>query len=370
MAPIWQLVDSSGIGGIEKHILVLAQTLKAQGLDVRVVLLAPHDNNPWLDQLTMAGLPFTILEGGLKGLWRGLSAERPALVHSHGYKAGILGRLACRARGIPVVSTYHAGEAGPFPVSLYQTLDAYTGLLARRISVSRPIAARLPYASTVIENFINCPAMDTNRPLSRTVAFVGRLSHEKGPDLFCDFAAQQPRRPTLDWHLYGDGPMRPELEAKYGSLIEFHGMVSNLEPIWPTLGLIVLSSRAEGLPLVALEAMAHGVPVLAPRLGGLPDLIQHGVTGWLYDPEDLTDMSRAFRQWVQARPAFLTQMRTNCQQRIRSHYSPAAKLPLILDVYRNAGLRLTSSPTSPPTTGTASPPTGSSHLPVQGPARR
>ncbi len=155
---VWQLVDSSTIGGIETHVGVLAAALRRAGWDAQVVLLADHGPNPWLAQLDARGVPHTVLAGGLGGLLAALRRGRPALLHTHGYKAGILGRLAARLSGTPCVSTFHAGERGPFPVSLYQTLDAWTSVLAPRIAVSAPIARNLPFGAEVIGNFVPVPA--------------------------------------------------------------------------------------------------------------------------------------------------------------------------------------------------------------------
>ncbi|MDD7909212.1 glycosyltransferase family 4 protein [Pseudovibrio exalbescens] len=366
MAEIWQLVDSSGIGGIEKHMVVLTQALRAQGYSARIVLLTPHEDNAWIAQIEAAGVPYTVLPGGMGGLMQALRTQRPALLHTHGYKAGILGRVSARLLGISVVSTFHAGETGPFPVSLYQRLDGWSSFLCKRISVSKKIAGSLPFSSTVIDNFINLPESELTRPYSRSVAFVGRLSHEKGPDLFCEFAATQ-NTPGVSWHLYGDGPMRPELEAKYGHLVGFHGMVSDLTPVWPQLGLLMISSRAEGLPLVALEAMAHGIPVLGARVGALPELIENGVNGWLFDAEDLQKAAAQFQQWAEAPEAELERLRQNSRRTIEERYSPEGKMPEILQVYEDAGFCLAAKAreVSPGISRR-----GSSHLPVQDQAPR
>ncbi|OYW35551.1 MAG: hypothetical protein B7Z45_06535, partial [Azorhizobium sp. 12-66-6] len=137
---IWQLVDSRGIGGIERHVSVLTQALNAAGHPARVLLLADHGEHPFLAQLRAEQVPFAVLDGRFSTLLRRLRTERPRLLHTHGYKAGILGRLAARLAGVPCVSTFHAGERGRFPVSLYQAVDAATARLATRIAVSAPIA--------------------------------------------------------------------------------------------------------------------------------------------------------------------------------------------------------------------------------------
>ncbi len=121
--------------------------------------------------------------------------------------------------------------------------------------------------------------------LPRRVGFVGRLSEEKRPDLFCALARRSP--PGVEWHVYGNGPMGARLELEYGDTVRFHGTVTDLEPAWSTLGLLVMPSRFEGLPLAALEALTAGIPVLASRVGDLSSVVVDGQTGWLFESGDI-----------------------------------------------------------------------------------
>lgn len=109
---VWLLLDSSGIGGIETHVWHLAEALRSRGRPVRVVFLADHGPHPLFDRLEAAQHRVTRLGGSFGDLLHALREQRPGVLHTHGYKAGILGRLAARLAGIPVVSTFHAGEPG------------------------------------------------------------------------------------------------------------------------------------------------------------------------------------------------------------------------------------------------------------------
>ncbi|MEW6125206.1 MAG: glycosyltransferase family 4 protein [Pseudomonadota bacterium] len=327
---VWQLVDSSGIGGIETHMRVLTQALNAAGRPARVVLLAPHGANPWLDQLRADGVPFEILDGRFSTLLRRLRQDRPALLHTHGYKAGIFGRLAARLAGVPCVSTFHAGERGRFPVSLYQWLDRLTSRLGARIGVSQPIAADLPQPVEVIANFVRVPEHAPPPPSARTVGFVGRFSHEKGPDLFCEIARAAPG--DVAFEMFGDGPMRAGLEQAFGDRVRFHGLVSDPATIWPRLGLLLMPSRAEGLPLAAIEAMAAGVPVAAARVGALPDVIREGENGWLFPPGDVGAAGAAVEAWA-ASPEAVARRSHAAWRTARERFGTQARLPRILALY-------------------------------------
>ncbi len=107
------------------------------------------------------------------------------------------------------MSTYHAGEPGPGMVRYYNILNRATaGLAGGIVAVSRPIAGRLPRRTRVIDNLVPLAAAPTQ--WTRDAGFVGRLSLEKCPDLFCRLSEQVP---GVDFVVYRDGPLRAELQA-------------------------------------------------------------------------------------------------------------------------------------------------------------
>lgn len=328
---VWQLVDSGGIGGIETHVRVLTQALNEAGRPARAMLLAPHGPNPWLDQLRADGVPFEVLDGRFSTLLRRLRRERPAVLHTHGYKAGILGRLAARLAGVPCVSTFHAGERGRFPVSLYQWLDGLTSRLATRIAVSAPIAAELPGPVEVIGNFMPVSDEPPRPPARRVVGFVGRFSAEKGPDLFCEIARRFP--PDVAFEMFGDGPMRLDLARAFGDRVRFHGLVPVPATIWPRIGLLLMPSRAEGLPMAAIEAMAAGIPVAAARVGALPDLIRDGENGWLFQPEDLSGAAAAVERWQAGTADEIARWSQTAWRTAHDLFGTKMRLPRILALY-------------------------------------
>ncbi len=334
---IWQFVDSSSVGGIESHVATLTGELVKAGFPAKIVLLQAHGDNPWLKQLETRGLKVQVLEGGWGGLRRALSENRPQLLHTHGYKAGILGRLAARLVSIPVVSTFHAGERGPFPVSLYQSLDAWSSWLGSRIAVNETIAGQIPFKTQVVPNFISMPEREPRSPLPRAVGFVGRLSQEKGPDLFCEIASRL--RGESSFHVFGDGPMRVELEARYGSFVTFHGLQTNMSQIWPTIGLLLMPSRAEGLPMAALEALANGIPVAASAVGALPGVIDIANTGWLFPAGNVNAAVQAVSQWADMEAGSFEAMSRECHRQAGQKFGPARPLARILEIYRQAGLK-------------------------------
>lgn len=331
---IWLLLDSRDLGGIESHVLQLAGGMAAAGHKPRVLFWADYGGHPLRAALDQAGLAHETLSGGFQGLIGLLRQRRPAVLHTHGYKAGIMGRLAARLAGVPGVSTFHAGEPGTGKLRLYVLLDRLTARLGHRIAVSAAIADTLPAPVALIANFVELPDETMIAGPHDRVGFVGRLSFEKGPDLFCALAS---RLPAQRWTIYGDGPMRAELEARHGAEVTFLGRVVPMAPHWPEIGLLVMSSRHEGLPLAALEAMAHGVPVAAFGVGGLPDLIQPGRNGFLAPAGDLEALAAAIGEWTTLSTDARAELGRHARATIAARFSVAGGIAAVLKEYRAAG---------------------------------
>jgi len=151
---------------------------------------------------------------------------------------------------------------------------------------------------------VHCGIMPTAEPLpihdgrGKRVLFIGRFDHVKGLPLLLEaFAviASQDKEVHLD--LVGDGPERRDLERlvqKKGltGRVSFPGYRSQAElrEYFARADLFVMTSFAEGIPVVLMEAMAKGVPVVAPRITGIPELVEHGISGLLTTPGDVDDL--------------------------------------------------------------------------------
>ncbi|RDH45923.1 glycosyltransferase family 4 protein [Zooshikella ganghwensis] len=125
--------------------------------------------------------------------------------------------------------------------------------------------------------------------------FIGRLSVEKGPDLFLNvcqsFVQRYSQAVPVKAVIIGDGPLQQVLmestEQNHQPQIDWVGYQSDIQYWLQQIKILLITSRTEGTPLCALEAMAFGVPVIAFAVGGLVDLIEHEQTGLLVPPNDL-----------------------------------------------------------------------------------
>jgi glycosyltransferase involved in cell wall biosynthesis len=327
---IWQLLDARNFSGIEKHVEVLAEGLTPLGFDVHITLLTPFHPHPFAERLKASGLKHHVLAGGFNAVFKAMREEKPQLIHTHGYKAGIFGRIAGRLLGIPVVSTYHAGERGKFPIWLYQAVDEGLSFLAQAVfAVSQPIQTRVKGA-VLLKNAVPVAAYYMPKNPSSLVAFVGRLSHEKAPDIFCE-AAKNLQGQGLEFVLYGEGPMRQALEEKYHAYVTFKGFTNMTAQEWAKIGLLAMPSRAEGMPMAALEAMAQGVPIAAADVGDLPKLVTK-TTGFLFQSDNLHACIAAILAWKNTQDKEI--FSKNCYDLISNEFNTAKELIILKKHYQ------------------------------------
>ncbi len=330
--PIWQLLDSRGIGGIESHVATLAEALQSAGCTTEIVFVTDHGDHPLAERARANSIHVRALSGGLRGVIRGVQSYRPQLVHTHGYKAGILGRVAAKLSGTPVVSTFHSGGPESHRVRIYNAIDRSTSRLAHTIAVSPTIAKRLPATPIVIENFVQLSS--ARKPAKNpAIGFVGRLTPEKGPDHFRDLAR---RFPSKLFHVYGDGPLMDSLSASSPANVRYIGAVPTMDPYWPDIDLLCITSKWEGLPMAALEAMAHGIGVIAYDVGGLSKVVIPGETGWLVPPGDQDAFVRAIDAWMKQGDEQRERVRTRTTKFIAENYSSEQGARRIIAVYLRA----------------------------------
>ena len=132
-----------------------------------------------------------------------------------------------------------------------------------------------------------------------TVGWVGRLSHEKGPDIFLRAAAQTLKHlPQTKFIVVGDGPERTSLESLIDQLnirdsVSLAGRREDIPSVFASFDIAVSSSRQEGLPMAILEGMASSRPWIATAVGDVPTVILDDVTGVLVRPNDIESLSSA-----------------------------------------------------------------------------
>ena len=235
----------------------------------------------------------------LTGLVRGAD-----VVHVHSSKVGFLGRLAA-AIGRRTRSVLFTPHAWSFWAASGAVRSGYIGLerlaarwcrtivvvadAERRAGLDASIGGREQYR--VIHNGIDTAKFDVARdPVHGRVVAVGRLARQKRPDLVVLAASRLlQRRNDFEVLLVGEGPERRAVERLVDELglsanVKLLGNRDDVPDLLATAETALLASDYEGCPLSVLEAMAAGVPVVATRVGGVPEIVADGETGLLVEP--------------------------------------------------------------------------------------
>ncbi len=234
----------------------------------------------------------------------------PDLVHINGFGLSILFHMdTVRSHPAPLLVTLH-GDRYPQPdgrdALLDQTLraaDWMAGPSAATVEYARQLLPDFIPRSSIIYNGVEEPPVPPEPlPINAPhLLCLGRLSPEKGFDLaLTAFASIVDHFPHARLMIAGDGPERPTLEQQAAELdlenvVDFVGWVApeKVPSLINAATVVVMPSRREGLPLVALEAALMARPVVATSVGGLPEVVVHQQTGWIVDKEDSGALAEA-----------------------------------------------------------------------------
>jgi len=178
--------------------------------------------------------------------------------------------------------------------------------------------------------------VDTNYFLPKTVRnshqvrllSVGRLTHQKRIDRFLNVLAKvrSVAEVPISGIIVGEGPLRPALEQQARELgllpdgVMFLGQVSDMRPIYWEADILVLTSDHEGTPNVVLEAMSSGLPAVATKVGGVPEVVQNGLTGYLTPPDDENSMVEALLRLAH-QPSLRAEMGASGRAYVEQHHS-------------------------------------------------
>lgn len=364
---------SSGHYGPEQALDQLVPALVRRDVVPRVLAVyrRPADGpvvHPWVTDLRDRGIRADqIVDPGpmsldvVRQMVQRVRRDSCDVLHTHDYKSNLLGGLAARRAdaALPWIATVHLHTEATRRLRIYRALDLFLLRLADRvITVSREQQRLLrrrgvePRRLVLVPNVIDVDAFraGAGRPdrarsavgLPRqgpVVAAVGRLAHQKGLDLFLAAAVGIRRqRPDCRFVIAGSGPLRPALERQVDlsglrDCVHLVGYRADVARLLLACDVVVLPSRSEGMPLVLLEALAMARPVVAARVGGVPEVLRDGRDGLLIEPGSATELEAAVVRLL-ADPAWAARLGSAGELRVRRLHAPDRAARRLAAVYR------------------------------------
>ena len=296
-------------------------------------------------------------------LWRFFRQWKPDVVHTHMAKAGALGRLAAVMAGAPVrVHSYHGhvfhgyfGRAGSFAArAIERVLGRITSgvvtltpaqheeIVGQLRIVPAPRASLIPYGCDISERAADELTVAWRRNLgiaedAFVALSVGRLVPIKNHELLLQALAQCGACSRITAVIVGDGELRPQLEQQalalgVGNRVVFAGWRNDVAIAYQAADVLALTSRNEGSPLAVMEAMGSGCPVVATRVGGVPDLVDEA-SAILVDDNDAAGLATALCALAQD-PHRVRRMGTAALARARAKFSVDREAASMLSYYR------------------------------------
>ena len=318
-----------GMGGTERQVITLGRVLNPSRFDLRVACLRRWGH--LLDEIETLGVPVSeyrvnrlygprTLRQQL-GFARALRRHRTQIVHTYNFYPTVFAVPVARVLGIPAIVSIR--DTGVYLSSWQRRVQRAVCRLADRILANAEAVRQWLLAEgydarkiSVIGNGLDVSRFaptNGNGHLRRelgvpadapVIAVLSRLTRQKGLEDFLEAAALVARRVPAarflivgDGHLVRDGVVVPDLDYRHalaghvarldlGDRVTFAGFRRDVPEVLAQVAISVLPSLSEGLSNVLLESMAAGVPVIATRVGGNPELVEHGKTGLLVPPRD------------------------------------------------------------------------------------
>lgn len=346
-------------GGAERQLFYMLQALCQQGRPVPRVLCLDRGQF-WEGRIKSLGVPVTWVGQSqsrlarLVRIIRELRLDPPDLLQSQHFFANAYVGLAGFLLGLNAIGAMRNegevemrsnGMIGGWLNLHLPPIIAANSRLAIDQAVARGIPrSRLHFLPNVVDTrrFKPNGALAAERPL--TLLAVGRLAKQKRFDRFISALGRV--RNELGFEVRGwiagpsqDCELRDELEAQAAQLgllpqgLQFLGGVSDMSPLYQQADLCVLTSDFEGTPNALLEAMGSGLPVVATKVGGVPDIVQHGRTGFVVDRGDLDGLVAALVELAR-NSALRKEMGLLAREYVEEHHS-LERLPYYLNSLYN-----------------------------------
>lgn len=301
------LAGTLGRGGAERQLIYMLRALKQAGILTRVLCLTKGEANEqeirnlgveieWVGDTDNRGMRLLKIAGNLR--------KNPVdIVQSAHFYTNLYVGAVSRCLNIISIGAIRNDLISELRIQKHWAkLQLFSpkhlianSEIARSRAIERGIReSRIDFVPNVVD--INGGSFSfENKKEALKILFAGRLVNEKRPELFIKLAAalkQTLPNASIKFQIAGDGPLRPQLEMTAKNLgllkddfLSFFGSCSDMDQTYQQADMLILTSQYEGTPNVVLEAMAHGLPVIATRVGGVPEILKDNC-GIVFDPAD------------------------------------------------------------------------------------
>lgn len=328
MKLVYLIGRADTIGGTQRHVLDLAVAMSGRGHDV-TVLTGP--SGPFTSELLKSGvhtIPIDSLDAKTTlsprtdfraetDLRKLLTQLQPDLLTTHSTKGGMVGRVAAKRLGLPVIYTLHGVPFGPGVPTLRRVIGNVLELAMRPLTTAMIAVSdydrRLAIQHRVVTAGRICAVLNavpdrksptTPSGVGRSVTnmvMVARLAKQKDHELLLRTLASTSGLGEWTLKLVGDGEITAQLQALTDELgledrIEFTGLVTDVDALLDASDVAVLISKYEGLPVAIVEALRAGRPNLVSNVGGVAEVVRMPSAGWLVKRSDAASLASALRE--------------------------------------------------------------------------
>lgn len=306
------IVGTLARGGAEKQLVYMLRALQSTGIAAEILCLTKGE--PYEDEIRNVGFKVRYVgtsKNRLSRFWkiiRALRESRPDIIQSSHFYTNLYAGVAGRLLDIPSIGAIRSDLVyeieshrftGNWQVSLPDVLITNSEVARRRLHERRVDPSKIEFVRNVVEAGSN--SANGRSHASLKILFAGRLDKNKRPERFVRLASiliEQFPHLALQFQIAGNGEMREELE-KIAELLGltpdklmFLGDCTRMNDVYARVDILVSTSDREGTPNVALEAMAHGIPVVATSVGGTNEILDN-TRGVLVEPGDESGLVKA-----------------------------------------------------------------------------
>ncbi|WP_346353542.1 glycosyltransferase family 4 protein [Azotosporobacter soli] len=364
---ILYVITMSIIGGAQVHLLQLIDEL-AEYIEPHVVV----GETGWLyDELIKRNISVYCIESLVReisllddvrataGIAKIINRIKPDIVHCHSSKAGIVGRIAAKWCGVPVLFTAHGWAftegVTEWKRKMYKAIERVATSWSEKIlcvseydrNLALTVMPKQADRLLLVHNGIGSLPILKHRELNGPIRFimVARFMEPKDQETVLRAVAQlKNEQIRFSMTFVGDGEKleaakKNATDLELNKYVTFLGARGDVERILAEQDVFLLISKWEGLPISILEALRAGMPVIASNVGGIPETVENGFNGFLVERQNQQALVDCMKRFV-ADPNLIEKMGGNGRRKFEAEFTSAQMAKIVLTIYKNIVKRL------------------------------